>query len=817
MSTPSGYTSHQSIDIGGRMTGQVGSGAMYDTLINLKSGPRVQGETFELHALPGNANHPVDNLSIFGSGFGGDPNDMLRLSANKGKLYEFSGLFRRDRQYFDYDLLGNPNITTGQTIPIGPSNSPVGTLAWPQVNQSPVMFNTVRRMLDTNLTLFPFATVTYRLAYSHSTFEGPSLSPSYTIAKYQALLGEYQRNGTDDFLGAIDWKPAPSTKITFEEQATHYKSDSFYTLAPSSFLAQEADGTPVSLGNWDSQVAYGISACNTGSMGTGYTNSTTYTILSPNPTSGGLPIINSACDVVTGYMRRQPTRIWTPTETLRLQSTALKNITMNGDIHYTKGSMTLPNYYENVTGLDGVTANSASSTGAASPAGGVRQITYNGGNASANRSVITANYGFVWQMNPTISLSDVVSYSSIHEPGTSYLPQATTLLTAANSETINSPITQTGYWGLPHGNENVRVYNYFGQESLVNNFTAAWDASASARFSLTYRYSNRNIGQGSPHVGAIPTVMSDPVSGTVAITENGGIFNAALRPASNWDINGTVEMLFDDNVFTPVSPRQSKQYRVHTMYKPRTWATLSAAFNDRERHNNTFNNQAVVTAGTAYQGPINHIDYSRMASFGAQLAPNEHYSVDFNYAYTDVYAATNICYNPGATSTLPGAATKTSTGAANVCTVASNYFGRDFEDAPTQSGSVTVSYTPVDKFHANAGYRVSAVNGSRFFNDARDVNGSLVSTYNSPFLNLAYTLHPGLILKADYNYYGYGEGGPSGAPYCSTTATSASVVLPCNDPSFAAYPTGLTEPTSGLTAPRTFHANNVTLGMHYEF
>ncbi|MGC9198797.1 MAG: hypothetical protein ACP5E5_07635 [Acidobacteriaceae bacterium] len=30
-------------------------------------------------------------------------------------------------------------------------------------------------------------------------------------------------------------------------------------------------------------------------------------------------------------------------------------------------------------------------------------------------------------------------------------------------------------------------------------------------------------------------------------------------------------------------------------------------------------------------------------------------------------------------------------------------------------------------------------------------------------------------------------------------------------------PTGLTEPPSGLTAPRNFHANLLVLSMHYEF
>jgi hypothetical protein len=73
-----------------------------------------------------------------------------------------------------------------------------------------------------------------------------------------------------------------------------------------------------------------------------------------------------------------------------------------------------------------------------------------------------------------------------------------------------------------------------------------------------------------------------------------------------------------------------------------------------------------------------------------------------------------------------------------------------------------------------------------------------------------------LIWKAEYNYFGYGEGGPSGSQYCSTTTTATSVPALCS--SFApTYPTGVTEPTSGLTAPRTFHANNVTISLHYAF
>ena len=39
------------------------------------------------------------------------------------------------------------------------------------------MFNTVRRMTDTSLTLFPLSKVTFRAGYSQNIFQGPSLSP----------------------------------------------------------------------------------------------------------------------------------------------------------------------------------------------------------------------------------------------------------------------------------------------------------------------------------------------------------------------------------------------------------------------------------------------------------------------------------------------------------------------------------------------------------------------------------------------------------------------------------------------------------------
>lgn len=145
---------------------------------------------------------------------------------------------------------------------------------------------------------------------------------------------------------------------------------------------------------------------------------------------------------------------------------------------------------------------------------------------------------------------------------------------------------------------------------------------------------------------------------------------------------------------------------------------------------------------------------------------------------------------------------------------------RDFMDAPTQFGSAALRFSPTDSLKWGLGYRITSVEGSRFYNDARDVAGSLNSTWQSPYINVAYTIHPGWVWKAEYDHYGYGEGGPSGAPYCTTanpSPTAPSPVVACNSSSLAGLQTGLTLPTSGETAPRVFRANNVMLGFHYEF
>src|ERR1700736_6365024 len=81
-----GYAIHQSIDLGGRIVDTSGSGAMYDTLVNLQSGPRILSQTLDLHAVANSTHRFFDTLSMSNSGYGGDPNNVTTLRVSKDKL-----------------------------------------------------------------------------------------------------------------------------------------------------------------------------------------------------------------------------------------------------------------------------------------------------------------------------------------------------------------------------------------------------------------------------------------------------------------------------------------------------------------------------------------------------------------------------------------------------------------------------------------------------------------------------------------------------------------------------------------------------------
>ena len=139
------YQIQQSVELGWRYTTSSGNGSIYDTFVNLHTGPRLLEQSLEVQSV-NHAGALFDNLSLASFGYGGDPNSATRLRVYRNRWYNFNASFRRDQNFWDYNLLANPLNP--------PTSSP--NLA---VQFSPHRFANVRRMSDFNLTLAPQARV----------------------------------------------------------------------------------------------------------------------------------------------------------------------------------------------------------------------------------------------------------------------------------------------------------------------------------------------------------------------------------------------------------------------------------------------------------------------------------------------------------------------------------------------------------------------------------------------------------------------------------------------------------------------------------
>jgi len=112
-----GYNIQQTMEVGYRANWVNGNQDTYDTFINLGSGVRLLDYSVEMRSLD---HHGLlfDNLSFSSFGYGGDPNDVSRLRIQKNKYYDFRVLFRRDKNFWDWNLLANPlnPITTNAAV-----------------------------------------------------------------------------------------------------------------------------------------------------------------------------------------------------------------------------------------------------------------------------------------------------------------------------------------------------------------------------------------------------------------------------------------------------------------------------------------------------------------------------------------------------------------------------------------------------------------------------------------------------------------------------------------------------------------------------
>ena len=357
-----GYQTQQNIELGYRFTDLTGSDQIYNTFINQQEGLRVLSQSLTMRSMQ-QTGSLFDDLEASSFGWGGDPENVARLRISKYHWYDFTALFRRDKNYWDYNLFANP---------LNPSTATPNV----PVDFSPHSMFTTRRMYDYGLSILPQSRFTVRLGYSRNRSEGPSFSSIHEGT--DALLNQGWNFTSDEYRVGFDMKFVPRTTISFDQLVSFDRNDTDYTLNPYNSFPLTG-GPPVVFGlPWSPLQG---SPC--------------ATPLLPDGTA------NPACNGYFSYNRTQRVRTTTPTEQLSLSSTYFRKLNIVAHATYSSGTLDTP-YNEIFTGL--VTRT------------GERQIVVTGP-ASVRRVAVTTDVGATYELAGWLRLNGSFRIDNWRLPG----------------------------------------------------------------------------------------------------------------------------------------------------------------------------------------------------------------------------------------------------------------------------------------------------------------------------------------------------------------------------------------------------------------
>ncbi len=806
------YNVHSSVEFGYRASEINGNMNTYDTFENLGSGLRLFDYTLDMRSLDHNG-FLFDNLSFSNFGYGGDPNDVTRLRVEKNKWYDFRLLFRRDKNFWDYNLYANPlnpaalnpvgSATTGCIVspPSVLTATPPGVPGLPAYCSSPAVpqnnslhgLDLVRRMQDYDLTLLPLSKVQFRLGYSRNRDEGPGsfTTDGGTISDFN----ETYSYTTNAYRAGVDFKIIPRTTISYDQFLSYFKQDNVVSdnpvANPGNFgfiLANTSgvgtpNGTPVDLGNiWSTQTPAEALPCATPIV-TATTNTATPT-----------------CNGFLSYSQVGRPRNFMPTERLRFQSNYFKNFEMSGSFGYSSSNNVIPDFLETVNGFTARTAERGSTTG---------------GPANAKRVSVNANWSGVYAVTDKLRILDEFRYDNWRIPGmwaldetnifgTGYPGLAGLQQSQAVFNTTNCPAPYSAVTCPQHAANSAAdvidglASTFLGQNLKSNTLELQYDFNRRVSANIGYLYTNRTIAQfsdtndseliyfpggtgsarGDCATGAVTAVdctlnpdgsmtytapaAASPLRSLTTINENALLLGAVVRPIDALRITGDLEFGYNDNSYTRIDPRQVQSYKVHANYKPKPWAILDGAVEIHENRDN-------VTT-------VNNLEHDRSYSFSALFIANQRLSVDFGYNYWDVYSQTEICFNYSISyaypnpapppATLTGVAFTSPPGVATAaCTIPNANLGATGLQALSTYSSTdhfahaAVMWKPTKRVTAMVGYGGSFVRGNTIFLNPLTPSGTLDFNYQRPYASIAIELHRNLTYKMSWNYYGFSQTG----------------------------------------------------------
>src|SRR5580700_7447354 len=498
------YNIQQSIEAGGRTSSINGNMDTYDTFVNLGPGVRLFDYTFEMRSLD---HHGLlfDNLSVSNFGYGGDPNNVTRLRISKNKWYDFRGLFRRDKNFWNYNLFANPlnpaslnplgSETTGCIVSPPSAAHPglAGYCSSPAVPQDNSLHSQylVRRMQDYDLTLLPQSTMRFRLGYSRNRNEGPSLytTDGGTISAFN----QTDSYTTNAYRAGVDFRVLPRTTLSYDQFLSYFKQDNVVSDNPAvnprnfGFILGSVPGqgtpagTPVDLGNiWSTQTPAETFPC-AAPIEAGTTNTATPT-----------------CNGFLSYSQIGSPRNFMPTERFRFQSNYFKNFEMSGSVGYSTSDYHFSDLDEV---MNGWTARSA-----------VRGTTA-GGPVKTKRVSVNADWSGVCAVNDKLRIVDMFRYDNWRIPGVwdtadttrfgtpSPAPGVVGMLLAPGTfNATNCPAAPYNQASCPQHTAssaadvtNEIAMQFLAQNIKSNTFELQYDFSRRYSAHVGYLYTNRTI------------------------------------------------------------------------------------------------------------------------------------------------------------------------------------------------------------------------------------------------------------------------------------------------------------------------------------
>jgi opacity protein-like surface antigen len=721
----------QSAEFGGRVTDFTGNTGTWDTMVNLGTGARLMEYTLDLHS-PDHKGFLFDDLNFSNFGYGGDPNNVSRVRAQKGKIYSFNSSFRRDQNIFDYNLFANP---------LNPATS---TPNVPIIN-SPHEFLITRRMSDANLSLFPVGNIRFKLGWSRVVNEGSSFSSDHQGT--EALLFQPTLNTTDNYNFGVSLRFIPRTNLNYDQFYTYFKGDTTANLATA---AQNnifgipnfslAGGIPVSLGlPFNSPAGQ---PCNPVILGTGFAN--------------------PACNGYFSYNRFGRTRNSFPTEQFSFQSNYFRRVDMSGRLNYSDAEASNPSTAELFDGL--ITRNR------------VRNLALTG-SSLAHRISLAGDFAVTFRVTDKFRIVDSFRYDGFRIPGNWSLTTANlfgaTLLSNENRftpATCPPPFTAAT---CPQHNASSSAdlifdarNDFLGQKRTGNTFMLEYDFTKRITAHVGYRFERKEITQrvdnsqvqtffpgptaALANRGACAPAVAHPLNpdGTctvvvpaadagedfVQINGHTGLIGFSARPTDKFRISADAEFFTADNTFFRISPRHSQDYRFRANYKPLDWTTFGAAVRIVETRNTSLD--------------IGGLGHNRSFGFSGVFAkPESKWGVDLSYDYNDIFSQINICFVATPNFAPPGAISCGTPFLSGLSTYTNvSHFA---------AGSLVMK--PWKRVTAGAGYAVTSTSGNTLILNPIAPTGPLSFNYHLPTASIAFAITEKLTYKTGWNYYDYNE------------------------------------------------------------